>query len=149
MFEISAFSLESVDPQASGVTDRVRTQPLLACFHELFGPRVEVIGFYAFTTTQLVDCDLESPPRPRGSSLLWCISCEWLTEPAERTVGCLCSVLQQPRSCLEYSGSRVLLTKCPTFAEVLHPGYRERFNYEHKRNGTRNLFMFFEPLRGW
>jgi len=29
------------------------------------------------------------------------------------------------------------------------PGYRERYDYEYKRNGTRNLFMFFEPLRGW
>jgi len=29
------------------------------------------------------------------------------------------------------------------------PGHRERYDYEHKRNGTRNLFMFFEPLRGW
>ncbi len=29
------------------------------------------------------------------------------------------------------------------------PGYPERYDYEYKRNGTRNLFMFFEPLRGW
>ena len=29
------------------------------------------------------------------------------------------------------------------------PGHRERYDYEYKRNGTRNLFMFFEPLRGW
>ena len=29
------------------------------------------------------------------------------------------------------------------------PGRRERYDYEYKRNGTRNLFMFFEPLRGW
>ena len=29
------------------------------------------------------------------------------------------------------------------------PGHRERYDYEYKRNETRNLFMFFEPLRGW
>ncbi len=28
-------------------------------------------------------------------------------------------------------------------------GRRERFDYEYKRNGTRNLFMFCEPLAGW
>ena len=58
MFETSAFSLESVDLLASGVTGRVTTQTLLACFHELFGPRVEVVGFDAFASTQSVDCDL-------------------------------------------------------------------------------------------
>ncbi len=29
------------------------------------------------------------------------------------------------------------------------PGRRERFDYEYKRNGTRNLFMVCEPLAGW
>ena len=113
MFEISAFSLESVDLLASGVTGRVPTQTLLACFHELFGPRVEVVGFYAFTTTQFVDCDLatKAPPGLYGSSLLRCISCEWLTEPAEQIVEYHGSVLQQPRSCLESSGSRALLPR--------------------------------------
>jgi DDE superfamily endonuclease len=28
------------------------------------------------------------------------------------------------------------------------PGRRERFDYEYKRNGTRNLFMFCEPKSG-
>ena len=28
------------------------------------------------------------------------------------------------------------------------PGQPERFDYEYKRNGTRNLFMFFQPLAG-
>jgi len=39
-------------------------------------------------------------------------------------------------------------------AETRHPlppkaGQPERFDYEYRRNGTRNLFVFFEPLRGW
>ncbi len=29
------------------------------------------------------------------------------------------------------------------------PGRLERFDYEYKRNGTCNLFMFCEPLTGW
>lgn len=29
------------------------------------------------------------------------------------------------------------------------PGFPERFDYEYAREGTRNLFMFFEPLRAW
>jgi len=29
------------------------------------------------------------------------------------------------------------------------PGQPERFDYEYRRNGTRNLFMFFQPLAGW
>jgi transposase len=28
-------------------------------------------------------------------------------------------------------------------------GQPERFDYEYKRNGTRNLFFFFQPLAGW
>jgi DDE superfamily endonuclease len=29
------------------------------------------------------------------------------------------------------------------------PGQVERYDYEYQRNGTRNLFMFFEPQQGW
>jgi len=29
------------------------------------------------------------------------------------------------------------------------PGRVARYDYEYERNGVRNLFMFFEPLRGW
>ncbi len=28
------------------------------------------------------------------------------------------------------------------------PGQIRRYDYEYKRNGTRNLFLFFEPLAG-
>jgi len=27
--------------------------------------------------------------------------------------------------------------------------YPERYDYEYQRNGTRNLFLFFQPLAGW
>jgi uncharacterized small protein (DUF1192 family) len=29
------------------------------------------------------------------------------------------------------------------------PGQPERYDYEYKRNGVSNLFMFFAPLQGW
>ncbi len=29
------------------------------------------------------------------------------------------------------------------------PGRRERYDYEYQRHGTRNLFLFCEPLAGW
>jgi len=29
------------------------------------------------------------------------------------------------------------------------PGQVERYDYEYRRHGTRNLFLFFEPLAGW
>jgi len=29
------------------------------------------------------------------------------------------------------------------------PGRPERFDYEYQRKGTRNLFLFFQPLIGW
>lgn len=31
----------------------------------------------------------------------------------------------------------------------MKPGQIQRYDYEYKRNGTRNLFLFFEPLAGW
>lgn len=39
-------------------------------------------------------------------------------------------------------------------AEILEPlpvepGNPERYDYQYERNGTANLFMFFEPLGAW
>jgi hypothetical protein len=31
----------------------------------------------------------------------------------------------------------------------LEPGKPERYDYEYKREGTCNLFAFFQPLQGW
>ena len=72
MFEISVFSLESSDLLASGVAGRVTTQTLLACLHELLGPRVEVVGFDPFTETQFVDCDLATKAFEDYVDLLLC-----------------------------------------------------------------------------
>ena len=37
----------------------------------------------------------------------------------------------------------------PRIPLPLRPGYPERYDYEYKREGTCNLFMFFAPLEGW
>lgn len=31
----------------------------------------------------------------------------------------------------------------------MEPGQPQRYDYEYKREGSCNLFMFFQPLRGW
>lgn len=31
----------------------------------------------------------------------------------------------------------------------MKPGQVQRYDYEYRRNGTRNLFLLFEPLAGW
>jgi len=31
----------------------------------------------------------------------------------------------------------------------MHPGQPACYDYHYKRNGTRNLFIFFQPLQGW
>lgn len=31
----------------------------------------------------------------------------------------------------------------------MKPGQPQRFDYEYRRNGTRNLFVFLQPLAGW
>ena len=53
----------------------------------------------------------------------------------------------RPVVCFDETSKQLIQeTRLPILAV---PGRRERYDYEYKRNGTRNLFMFFEPLRGW
>lgn len=33
--------------------------------------------------------------------------------------------------------------------QALRPGTAQRYDYQYRRNGTCNLFMFFEPRTGW
>ena len=54
---------------------------------------------------------------------------------------------RRPQVCFdEHSVQLIAETRLPLPAK---PGQPERYDYEYKRNGTRNLFMFFEPLGGW
>jgi len=54
---------------------------------------------------------------------------------------------QRPTVCFDETPTQLVAeSRTPLPAR---PGRRERFDYEYQRNGTRNLFMFCEPLQGW
>jgi hypothetical protein len=53
----------------------------------------------------------------------------------------------QPMVCMdEISKQLVSETRQPLPAQ---PGQAQRYDYEYRREGVCNLFIFFEPLRGW
>jgi hypothetical protein len=54
---------------------------------------------------------------------------------------------KRPKVCFDES-SKQLIAETRT-ALPARPGRVRRYDYEYQRNGTRNLFMFFEPLRSW
>jgi DDE superfamily endonuclease len=54
---------------------------------------------------------------------------------------------EQPVVCFDETPKQLVAeTKIPLPAR---PGQVERYDYEYRRNGTCNLFLFMEPLRGW
>ncbi len=54
---------------------------------------------------------------------------------------------QRPQVCFdEHLVQLIAETRRPLPAK---PGCPERFDYEYQRKGTRNLFLFFQPLIGW
>ena len=52
-----------------------------------------------------------------------------------------------PSVCFDESNKQ-LVTEKRTPVEAM-PGQMERHDYEYKRNGVRNLFLFFSPLISW
>jgi len=54
---------------------------------------------------------------------------------------------KRPTVCFDETSTQLIgETRVPLPAR---PGRRERFDYEYQRNGTRELLMLCEPLRGW
>ena len=52
-----------------------------------------------------------------------------------------------PTICFDETSKQLIAeTRVPSPAS---PGHVARYDYEYERKGVRNLFMFFEPLRGW
>jgi hypothetical protein len=72
ILKVFAFPLEGVDLLARGIAGCVPTQTLLACLHESFDPRVEVVGLDAFAPAQFVDCDLAAETFENYVDLLFC-----------------------------------------------------------------------------
>ena len=54
---------------------------------------------------------------------------------------------QRPKVCLDEKSKQLVADIRP--AQPVKQGHPERYDYEYQRNGTRNLFIFFEPQRGW
>ena len=54
---------------------------------------------------------------------------------------------KRPVVCFDETSKQLIEDKRP--AKSAKPGHSERYDYEYKRNGTRNLFMCCEPLMGW
>lgn len=54
---------------------------------------------------------------------------------------------QRPQVCFDEKSLQLIAeTRQPL---PMEPGQPERFDTEYRRNGTRNLFIFFQPLAGW
>ncbi len=52
-----------------------------------------------------------------------------------------------PIVCFDEKSVQLIAEKhCPLPSQ---PGQPQRYDYEYRRNGTRNLFVFFRPFAGW
>lgn len=54
---------------------------------------------------------------------------------------------KRPKVCFDETNKQLVEEKRVGLAA--RPGQVERYDYEYQRNGTRNLFVFFEPQGGW
>lgn len=52
-----------------------------------------------------------------------------------------------PQVCLDETSTQLLVETRPVLP--MQPGHPERFDYEYEREGVANLFMCYEPLRGF
>ena len=82
---------------------------------------------------------------------MWCI-------PPEQNAEFVCAMenvlevyhrpyeANRPVVCMDETSQQ--LVKETQASQAVEPGRIERFDYEHERNGTANVFLFCEPLRG-
>jgi DDE superfamily endonuclease len=54
---------------------------------------------------------------------------------------------KRPKVCFDETNKQLVAEQ--RMSLPAQPGQPERYDYEYQRNGSRNLFMFFEPQRGW
>jgi hypothetical protein len=54
---------------------------------------------------------------------------------------------RRPQVCLDEGGKQLIGEARPPLP--MRPGRPRREDHEYRRNGTANLFLAFEPLRGW
>jgi len=82
---------------------------------------------------------------------MWCIP-----QASPEFVACMEDILDlyelpydpaHPVVCFDETSKQLVQeTRAPVPAK---PGQVARYDYEYRRNGVRNLFLFFEPLAGW
>lgn len=54
---------------------------------------------------------------------------------------------KRPLVCMDETSKQLIReTRIPL---PLRPGHPQKYDYEYQREGVCNLFLFFEPLRGW
>ena len=56
-------------------------------------------------------------------------------------------MIQIPTVCFDESSKQLISEKRVPLP--MTPGQAARYDYAYKREGVRNLFLFFEPLAGW
>ena len=54
---------------------------------------------------------------------------------------------KRPKVCFDETSKQLVAET--RAALPVEPGRPRRYDYEYRRNGVRNLFMFFEPQQGW
>jgi len=82
---------------------------------------------------------------------MWCIP-----EVGSEFVACMEDILDlyakpydpcYPVVCFDETSKQLIHQTRPSIPP--QPGYLERYDYEYKRNGTRNIFLFFQPRAGY
>ena len=54
---------------------------------------------------------------------------------------------ERPVVCFDETSKQLVRDSRPGIGAT--PGRVQRYDYEYQRNGTRNLFVFYEPKAGW
>jgi hypothetical protein len=54
---------------------------------------------------------------------------------------------KHPQVCMDETSKQLVSESVPPLPA--EPGQVERYDYEYERQGVANLFLLFEPLRGW
>ena len=54
---------------------------------------------------------------------------------------------KRPKVCFDETNKQLVAEQ--RMSLPAQPGQPDRYDYEYQRNGSRNLFMFFGPQRGW
>ena len=82
---------------------------------------------------------------------MWCIP-----EVGSEFVACMEDILdlyaepydpEYPVVCFDETNKQLIQETRPSIPA--QPGYLERYDYQYERNGTRNIFLFFQPRAGF